>query len=204
MNAVLRAVGPSAWLVELDPDRVVAFAAAARTAAPTGVLEVVPAARTVLVMFGIDADRRELGRWLSELAIPSQNDPDVDRPTVEIPVTYDGADLAEVASATGMSTAEVIERHTGVTYRSAFCGFAPGFAYLTGLDAALHLPRRSTPRTRVPAGAVAIAATYSAVYPTASPGGWHLLGHTPLAVWDLDRDPPARLAPGTTVHFVAV
>ena len=95
-----------------------------------------------------------------------------------------------------------MSRHSDATYRAAFCGFAPGFAYLTGLDPALQLPRRATPRTRVPAGSVAIAAGYSAVYPTTSPGGWHLVGHTDAVLFDADRDPPALIAPGTTVHFV--
>jgi KipI family sensor histidine kinase inhibitor len=84
----------------------------------------------------------------------------------------------------------------------AFVGFAPGFAYLTGLHPSLHLPRRATPRTRVPAGAVAIAAGYSAVYPSASPGGWHLIGHTDATMWDAGRDPPAAIGPGASVHFV--
>ncbi len=101
-----------------------------------------------------------------------------------------------------MSRQEVVERHTAPTYRCAFCGFAPGFAYLTGLDPALHLPRRPTPRTRVPAGSVAIAAEYAAVYPSASPGGWHLIGHTDATMWDATRDEPALVRPGTLVRFV--
>jgi KipI family sensor histidine kinase inhibitor len=98
---------------------------------------------------------------------------------------------------------DVIERHQAPTYACAFCGFAPGFAYLTGLDAALHLPRRPTPRTRVPAGSVAIAAEYSAVYPSVSPGGWHLIGRTDATLWDVERPLPAAIVPGTRVRFVA-
>ncbi len=116
---------------------------------------------------------------------------------------YDGEDLDDVARATGLDRDEVIARHTGSSFRVDFCGFAPGFAYLRGLDEALWLPRRSTPRTRVPAGSVAIADVYSAVYPGVSPGGWHLLGTTSTRVWDVDRDPPALLEPGTEVRFVA-
>ena len=98
---------------------------------------------------------------------------------------------------------EVAARHAAPTYTCAFCGFAPGFAYLVGLDPALHLPRRATPRTRVPAGSVAIAAEYTAVYPSASPGGWHLLGHTTLALWDpLPRTRRRCVEPGTSVRFV--
>jgi KipI family sensor histidine kinase inhibitor len=120
---------------------------------------------------------------------------------VVIPVRYDGADLAAVAAATGLTVGEVVAAHCGATYRVAFCGFAPGFGYLTGLPERLHVPRRSTPRTRVPAGAVAIAAGYAAVYPRPSPGGWHLLGSTDLVLFDPDRQPPALLAPGNVVRF---
>lgn len=97
-----------------------------------------------------------------------------------------------------------MERHAAGTYRAAFCGFAPGFAYLTGLDPSLHLPRRDTPRTRVPAGSIAIAAEYTAVYPSASPGGWHLIGRTDATLFDPQRQPPALIVPGTAVHFVPV
>jgi KipI family sensor histidine kinase inhibitor len=121
---------------------------------------------------------------------------------VEIPVTYDGEDLGEVAALTGLSEAEVVARHQGASYRVAFCGFSPGFAYLTGLPRELHVPRRETPRTVVPAGSVAVAGDYASVYPRASPGGWRLLGRTDVPLWDLDRDPPALLRPGTRVRFV--
>ena len=100
-----------------------------------------------------------------------------------------------------MAVDAVVAAHAAATYTVAFCGFAPGFAYLTGLPAALRLPRRATPRPRVPAGSVAIAGELSAVYPTASPGGWHLLGRTDVALFDVDRDPPALLTPGTIVRF---
>ena len=96
---------------------------------------------------------------------------------------------------------ELIRRHASATYTVAFCGFSPGFAYLRGLDPALHLPRRPTPRTKVPAGSVAIAAGYSCVYPTSSPGGWHLLGRSDVRVFDVDRPEPALLRPGMTVSF---
>jgi KipI family sensor histidine kinase inhibitor len=108
-----------------------------------------------------------------------------------------------VAAATGLEVAEVVDRHRRAAYRVAFCGFSPGFAYLTGLDPALHLPRRAEPRTRVPAGSVAVAGPYTAVYPRATPGGWHLLGTCGQRLWDPDADPPARLTPGTRVRFVA-
>lgn len=124
-------------------------------------------------------------------------------PTVTIDVRYDGPDLHDVATRLGISAADVVALHSGATYRVAFFGFAPGFAYLTGLPEVLQLPRRDTPRTSVPAGAVAVASTYTAVYPRSSPGGWHLLGHTDATMFDPDRDPPTLLQPGDIVRFRA-
>jgi KipI family sensor histidine kinase inhibitor len=118
-----------------------------------------------------------------------------------VPTAYDGADLAELAATCGLTPEEVIALHSGATYTVAFCGFVPGFSYLVGLPAALHLPRRVTPRTRVPAGSVAIAAEFTAIYPRESPGGWHLLGATDLVLWDDGREPAATLPPGTRVRF---
>jgi KipI family sensor histidine kinase inhibitor len=120
---------------------------------------------------------------------------------VTIDVRYDGADLAEVAERCGLSVSDVVELHSEAEYTVAFCGFMPGFAYLVGLPPALHLPRRETPRTRVPAGSVAIAAEFASVYPRQSPGGWHLLGTTDVELWHDDAEPPALLTPGTTVRF---
>jgi KipI family sensor histidine kinase inhibitor len=119
-------------------------------------------------------------------------------------VRYDGPDLAAVAERAGRPEAEVIARHTAGDYRVAFCGFAPGFAYLTGLDPSLHVPRLARPRTRVPAGSVGIAGEYTAAYPRPSPGGWHLLGRTDADLWDLARAEPALLTPGTRVRFEAI
>jgi KipI family sensor histidine kinase inhibitor len=121
---------------------------------------------------------------------------------VEIPVVYDGPDLDEVARLTGLSPEEVIARHTGAEHVAAFIGFQPGFAYLTGGDTLLHVPRRDAPRTRVPGGTVAIAGPYSGVYPRESPGGWRLLGSTTALMFDPAREPPALLAPGDRVRFV--
>lgn len=194
-------VGPLARLVEVAPGTAAAWAANLRAERLPGVVDIVPAARTVLVR----CDDR------SAVALVTARVPHIRAAAggavagarlVEIPVVYDGEDLADVASATGLDTDEVVALHTGSPFRVDFCGFAPGFAYLGGLDEALRLPRRPTPRTRVPAGSVAIAGEYSAVYPGVSPGGWHLLGSTPIRVWDVDRDPPALLEPGTEVRFV--
>lgn len=120
-----------------------------------------------------------------------------------IPVTYDGPDLVEVARLTGLTVDEVVAAHTGTPWRVAFGGFAPGFAYLVGGDPRLQVPRRETPRTSVPAGSVGLAGEFSGVYPRASPGGWQLIGRTDAVMWDVDRDPPALLAPGATVRFEA-
>ncbi|WP_162794848.1 5-oxoprolinase subunit B family protein, partial [Nonomuraea lactucae] len=120
---------------------------------------------------------------------------------VEIPVVYDGADLADVAALSGLSEREVVAAHTGTPWTVAFCGFAPGFGYLVGGDPRLVVPRRAESRVRVPAGSVALAAEFSAVYPRESPGGWQLIGRTRVAVWDLAADPPALLRPGIRVRF---
>jgi 5-oxoprolinase (ATP-hydrolysing) subunit B len=194
-------MGPLALLLETDDDPV-ALAYEVGTQV-TGLLEVVPAARTVLVV----ASRRDvIDRCLERVIAgafgsPRQRAAASTSDVVRVPVRYDGADLADVAASTGLTIAEVRDRHAAPTYRVGFCGFAPGFAYLEGLDPGLHLPRRATPRTRVPPGSVAIAAAYTSVYPTASPGGWHLVGSTAMAVWDAERSPPALLAPGTLVRF---
>ncbi len=117
---------------------------------------------------------------------------------------YDGPDLADVAALTGLTEAEVIERHQAGDYRVGWLGFAPGFGYLTGLDPRLQVPRLDSPRLSVPAGAVAIAGGLAAVYPAASPGGWRLLGHTNAPLFDADRTPPSLLTPGQRVRFRAV
>lgn len=156
-----------------------------------GVVESVPAARTVLVVGEVP----DLG------ALPYEAAPTAEQDEIVLDVRYDGPDLADTARELGMSTEEVVRRHSAGQYVVGFCGFAPGFAYLTGLDPALHLPRLATPRTAVPAGAVGIAGEFSGVYPRSSPGGWRLLGTTSAVVWDPQREPPALLVPGTRVRF---
>ncbi|SNQ48080.1 putative hydrolase subunit [Frankia canadensis] len=179
---------------------------------PPGVVELVPAARTVLVV--VDRQRTSLARLRQRvrplIAAAGRGEPGGAEgaaiasagPEVTVPVRYDGPDLAEVSRLAGLTAADVVRRHVQGRHRVAFCGFAPGFAYVAGLDPALALPRRATPRTRVPAGAVAVADTFTGVYPRSSPGGWHLIGRTDLVVFDLERDPPALLSPGTSVRFV--
>ncbi len=121
---------------------------------------------------------------------------------VEIPVTYDGEDLAEVATLMGLTEAEVIAAHQAATWQVAFCGFAPGFAYMTCADARFDLPRRPAPRTKIPAGSVALAGRFCGIYPQASPGGWQLIGRTEVPMFDLTRDVPALLRPGVRARFV--
>ena len=168
-----------------------------------GVVEIVPGLRSVLVVIDpVRTSVAEFGSFLEGLPLGDASPPS--SRTVEVPVIYDGPDLEEVAELTHVSTAEVVARHQASTYTVAFLGFSAGFAYLLGLDQSLHVPRRTTPRSSVSAGSVAIAGELAAVYPRATPGGWRLLGHTELPVWDITRDPPALFAPGDTVRFRAV
>jgi KipI family sensor histidine kinase inhibitor len=173
------------------------------------VADLVPGARTVLVVArpGVTAGRlvdvAPDGRGVAEAVSQPVRQVRREEPTT-IPVVYDGPDLAAVAALTGLSEREVVAAHTGTAWRVAFGGFAPGFAYLVGGDPRLRVPRRDEPRTSVPAGSVGLAGEFSGVYPRASPGGWQLLGHTDLALWDLDREPPALLTAGATVVFEEV
>ena len=192
--------GDRALLVELPGlDAVGAVRAALERSPLPGQRELVAAARTVLVVL----DRP-----------PAATDTAVVRglplepPTggwtarrVDLPVVFDGPDLGEVAELTGRSVPALVEALTTTEFTVAFGGFAPGFAYLTGLPPELHVPRRTTPRTRVPAGSVGLAGPFAGAYPRASPGGWQLVGRTDAVLFDVDRDPPALLAPGVRVRF---
>lgn len=200
MSGRILPCGPRALLAEFDSlDEVLGAASALRASAPIGVVEVVPAARTVLVVHDAAADVARL----RELLLAGETGDLADGPLVEVPVHYDGVDLDEVADLTGRSVEDVIARHAAAEYRVAFCGFVPGFAYLVGLPPELHVPRLATPRPRVDAGSVAIAGEWAGVYPAASPGGWRLLGHTGAVLWDEARVRPALLEPGMRVRFVA-
>ncbi|MGW4569511.1 5-oxoprolinase subunit B family protein, partial [Streptomyces sp. NPDC004561] len=164
------------------------------------VREIVPAARTVL-LDGLS----DPARWASELTSSAVPPPSPRaRALVELPVRYDGPDLAEVAACWRVPEHEVARIHAGTEFTVAFCGFAPGFGYLTGLPPRYDVPRRATPRTTVPAGAVALAGPYTGVYPRSSPGGWQLIGSTDAVLWNHTRTPAALLAPGTRVRFVPV
>jgi len=190
-----------ALLVELeDLPQTIALMASLKAHPIRGIREFVPAARTMLIRYEPsvltsvaiieDLSRRHL---VAEAA--------QDAPLVEIDVDYHGEDLPEVAELLGLTTKEVIERHCEAEYTVAFNGFAPGFSYLSARTA-LQVPRRRSPRVRVPAGSVALAGEFSAVYPKDSPGGWQLIGTTTATMWDMGRDVPALLQPGYRVRFV--
>jgi KipI family sensor histidine kinase inhibitor len=196
--------GSTALLVELDTlDDVLGLYAALSEAPPEGVVDVVPAARTVLLV--TDPRRTTLAAVADAVrrATPKPSG-QAAGDTIELPVHYDGADLEDLARLLELTRDEVVARHTGAEWTVAFCGFAPGFGYLTQPGTAWDVPRRSTPRTKVPPGSVALAGEFSGVYPRESPGGWQLIGRTDVAVFDLSRDPAALLRPGTRVRFVEV
>lgn len=166
-----------------------------------GVVDLVPAACTLLVR--LDPARTSVGAAASRIERLEPGRRERSAPElIEVPVVYGGPDLDEVGHLTGLGAQGVVAAHTGQRWTLAFAGFAPGFGYLIGEDERLVVPRRPAPRHVVPAGAVALADGYSGIYPRGSPGGWQLIGQTDVAVWDLRRDPPALLQPGTTVRFV--
>jgi KipI family sensor histidine kinase inhibitor len=202
-----RVVGWSALLVECEtPDEVEAWRAAlwrARDAGELTATDIVPGARTVL-LDGVP-DPAALATLLTDWPAPglaSAASAGAAPLEVTIPTVYRGADLPNVARLWGVDVDEVVRRHSAIRYRVAFCGFAPGFGYLTGLPQEWSVPRLATPRIRVPAGSVGLAGGYTGVYPTESPGGWLLIGHTDVVLFDVDADPPALLTPGTTVRFL--
>ncbi len=209
----IRPVGASALLIDLgenadgsgdavDPALVEAWRVTLwrrRAAGDFGAVDIVPGARTVLID-GLD-DPAGLAARLPGWA-PSGGEASAPGPVVEIPTWYDGPDVPAVARHWGVSEESVVARHRATEFRVAFGGFAPGFAYLTGLPPALAVPRLDTPRTKVPAGSVGLADIYCGIYPTASPGGWLLIGRTDAVLFDPERDPPALLGPGVRVRFV--
>lgn len=192
-----RAYGPQAWLID-DVDSPPAWADALRAMGVPGINEIVPAESTVVVRC-LHRRHEPIGHVL-DMVVPA----DVatrNEPPLTIDVVYDGPDIAELASAAQVSIDDVVRLHSTGNYEVAFCGFSPGFGYLRGIDPRLHVPRRDTPRASVPAGSVGIAAGYTCIYPSASPGGWYLIGHTNAPLWDVERDPPALLSPGRAVRF---
>ncbi|MFN3860275.1 MAG: 5-oxoprolinase subunit PxpB [Roseateles sp.] len=175
---------------------------AAALAGTDGVLGVTPGMNNLMLAFDpLRSDAEALAQavlalWHAPLR------PQAAARRVEIPVHYDGPDLAAVAAHCGLAADEVVHRHAAAEYVVYFIGFQPGFAYLGGLDPALHTPRRARPRTAVPAGSVGIGGAQTGIYPLATPGGWQLIGRTPLTLFDPRAEPPTLLAPGDRVRFV--
>jgi len=201
VNRRLLDYGPSGLLVECaDLDDALALRARLEEHPLPEVEEVVPGARTLLLRLGADLSpaQRDRLRTLEVQASAAGG-----QELVEIAVDYSGDDLAEVAELTGLSPDGVVEAHTGQVWTVAFCGFAPGFAYLHGEDDRLRVPRRSSPRTRVPPGSVGLADQWSGIYPREGPGGWQLIGRTEQRLWDLAQSPPALLQPGVQVRFTS-
>lgn len=188
---------------------VLAWTAALHRAALPGVVDVVPASRTILVKLDSPRYRAATRQRLQTVAIDldalaaGKPAPLGDRVEVVIDVVYDGPDLAEVADRTGLTVAQVVNAHTAAPWRVGFAGSTPGFAYLIDGDPRLQVPRRSELRDAVPAGSVALAGEFSGIYPRQWPGGWQLIGRTDAVLWDLNRPDPALLMPGRSVRFRA-
>lgn len=202
--------GDQALLLQFDSTaEVLAWTEAVQKAELPGVLDIVPASRTVLIKLAGPQYQAPTRQRISKLTLTPEAVAGVAAPSADdidlvIDVVYDGPDLHEVARLTGLTPAQVIAAHTGAPWRVAFGGFAPGFAYLDSGDGHLQVPRRSEPRTKVPAGAVGLAGEFSGIYPRESPGGWQLIGRTDAVLWDVERPTPALLTPGMWVEFRAV
>lgn len=192
--------GTRALLLEFDSLEEVLAQYAAFQEADLPVLDLVPAGRTILAVGDRDVDLRALASRLADIG-PGEHSGASGAP-VQVPVQYDGEDLSDAAHLLGCSPAELVRRHLEEEWTVAFCGFAPGFGYLAGSKFEWDTPRRESPRTKVPAGSLALAGEFTGVYPRESPGGWQLIGHALVDVFDLDRDPPALLVPGAAVRFV--
>jgi KipI family sensor histidine kinase inhibitor len=196
--------GDQALLLQFDSTtEVLAWSAAVRKAVMPDVLDIVPAARTVLLKLDGSGRQGATRRRLRTLEVATGAETTTADEPLVIDVVYDGDDLAEVAELTGLTTQGVVDAHTANPWTVGFCGFAPGFAYLVGGDPRLAVPRRSDPRPSVPAGAVGLAGEFTGIYPRRSPGGWQLVGRTDAVLWDIDRPDPALLTPGTRVQFRA-
>lgn len=199
----VRPVGTTAVLAELSGlHDVLALQALLLEQPLPGQVDVLAAAETVMIKADSPAAARRMAARLLEMDLTVQSH--AEGKLVQIETVYDGDDLAEVGRLTGLGTDGVIAAHTGQVWTVAFGGFAPGFSYMVGENQVLEVPRRSSPRTAVPAGSVALAGNYSAVYPRKSPGGWQLIGRTAAHMWDLSREQPALAAPGDRVRFSAV
>ena len=192
--------GSRALLLEFDSLEEVLAQYAAFQEADLPVLDLVPAGRTILAVGDRDVDLRALASRLADIG-PGEHTGSAGAP-IQVPVQYEGEDLSDAARLLGCSPEELVRRHQDEEWTVAFCGFAPGFGYLAGTKFSWDTPRRESPRTKVPPGSLALAGEFTGVYPRESPGGWQLIGHALVDVFDLDRDPPALLVPGAAVRFV--
>lgn len=214
MRWCIHPLGEAALLAEADSDDHGAANAAALVASaaleadgPPWLTATVPAIASLLVCFDPLAVAHSIIEARLRAALAVAGGQGLSGRLVEIPVTYGGehgSDLADAAQALGLTPDELVALHCAEPYRVMMIGFAPGYPYIGPLPPALHLPRRATPRAAVPSGSVAIAAGLTGIYPARLPGGWHLIGRTSLGLFDPGADPPARLAPGDRVRFVAV
>jgi len=196
-------MGDRAILLEVAGiDDVLALHAGLEASRAEGVVDIVPAARTVLVRVDTRVLPLAAARvWALNAARAATAGASASAGEVILDISYDGADLADTAAILGISVAELVERHSTARWSVAFTGFAPGFGYLVSADWPFDVPRLSTPRTRVPAGAVGLAASFTGAYPRVTPGGWRLIGTTSARLFDPDAASPALLAPGTRVRF---
>ena len=214
MRPRISRLGEETWVVELEPsldpqtnDRVLAMARAMDRQKLAGVLDIVPAIASLAVHVEADLiDEDALSATLEHLAdVPFEEE--ASRASHDVPVCYEGAhapDLQAVAEWSGCSTSEVIARHSGIEYRVFMIGFLPGFAYLGAVDDRIAAPRQAVPRLKVPAGSVGIAGRQTGVYPIESPGGWQIVGRTPIGMFDPRREPPVRMQAGDRVRFVPI
>ncbi|MGW1739603.1 5-oxoprolinase subunit B family protein [Nocardia sp. NPDC001965] len=212
-HPAIRCAGDRAFLITAGDQERVGRLVSVLTGRPVaGVVDVLPAAETVLITLDSVRSGPRVRRELEQIvATDHAAESDVSRGTstaasepVRIPVRYDGPDLDSVAETLGIRPEQVVTAHTAAVWHCAFIGFAPGFGYLTAADWQLSVARRAAARTRIPAGAVGLAGSYSAVYPRETPGGWQLIGTTDLTLWDTERDPPALIRAGARVRFVDV
>lgn len=214
LNYSVSKYGESSWLIQCESEDVLPLAQAIRRVLDTSRLgsasiEIVPGAKSVLITCAdLTVDVNKIEGLVSSIDLAQEKTDNLPLAPafapISIPVTYDGIDLKDVASRLGLSISEVVALHCSSEYVVSFCGFSPGFAYLSGLHPKLAIPRRSTPREKISKGSIAIAEGYSAVYPGNSPGGWHVLGTTQMPMFDSQSKSPSVLTPGARVRFVQI
>lgn len=198
-------VNPNTMLVELDDlAQTLALFDALRSNPVAGIAEIIPAARTLMIRtdYGVNADASIAGKIQNfSFSLGTIQEHNTTTP-IEIPVSYNGDDLDDVANIMEMDRQTLIDAHQAAIWQVAFCGFAPGFAYLISNDERFDVPRRQTPRTRIPSGSLALGGRFCGIYPQETPGGWQIIGHSDMPMWDIERQPPALMRPCTRCRFV--